>query len=257
MSGADRAAFVRLPTMPYTITEWNFSGPGEFRYQGGLYTAALAVRGRWDGLWRFTYAHGIQNLFDTSKAASGSFDVMLDPIQQATERARVSLYLRGDAVDGEDVAKIDRAAKAMTVDTPRTQGGFARAGGTFATSDLRVRLAGAHGAVWVTSVDGKPLAESKRILLTHLTDVQNTGVQWADAEHHILLKRGRLPMIARKGTAEVSLAVAPGAWKAYALGTDGARCADVPVTRADGQLRLAADIARDPANATILYELVR
>ena len=257
MSGADRAASMRLPTMPYTITEWNFSGPGEFRYQGGLYTAALAVRGRWDGLWRFTYAHGIQNLFDSSKAASGSFDVMLDPIQQATERALVSLYLRGDASDGEDFVKIDRAAKAMTVDTPRTQGGFARADGAFETAALRVRLAGAHGAVWATAVDGKPLAESTRILLTHLTDVQNTGIQWADAEQHILLKRGRLPMIARKGTAEVSLAVAPGAWKAYALGTDGARRGEVPVTRKDGLLALTADTARDPANATLLYELVR
>ena len=257
MSNADRAAVMRIPTMPYTITEWNFSGPGEFRWQGGLYTAALAVQGKWDGLWRFTYAHGIQNLFDTSKAASASFDVLLDPIQQATERALVSLYLRGDAADGEDVAKVDRAAKAMTVDTPRTQGGFARAGATFATSGLRVRLAGAHGAVWATSVDGKPLAESKRILLTHLTDVQNTGVQWADAEHRILLKRGRLPMIARKGTAEVSLTVAPGAWKAYALGTDGTRRAEVPVGRKDGSLALTADTARDPANATLLYELVR
>ena len=235
MSGADRAASVRLPTMPYTITEWNFSGPGAFRYQGGLYTAALAVQGQWDGLWRFTYAHGIQNLFDTSKAASGSFDVMLDPIQQASERALVALYLRGDAADGENVAdapdggdfaKIDRAAKTMSVDTPRTQGGFGHAGCAFATSGMDVRLAGAHGAVWATSVDGKPLAESARILLTHLTDVQNTGVQWADADHRILLKRGGLPMRARKGTAEVSL-------------------------------KVTADTARDPKNATLLYELVR
>ena len=143
----------------------------------------------------------------------------------------------------------------MTVDTPRTQGGFARAGGTFATSGLRVRLAGAHGAVWATSVDGKPLAESKRILLTHLTDVQNTGVQWADADHRILLKRGGLPMRARKGTAEVSLKAA--SWNAYALGTDGARRAEVPVKRKDGSLALTADTARDPANATLLYELVR
>ena len=257
MSNADRAASLRLPTMPYTITEWNFSGPGEFRWQGGLYTAALAVQGKWDGLWRFTYAHGIQNLFDTSKAASASFDVLLDPIQQATERALVSLYLRGDAPDGGDFAKIDRAAKTMSVDTPCTQGGFGHAGCAFATSGMDVRLAGAHGAVWATSVDGKPLAESSRILLTHLTDVQNTGVQWADADHRILLKRGGLPMRARKGTAEVSLKVASGAWKAYALGTDGARRGEVPVAWKGGTLSLTADTARDPKNATLLYELVR
>ena len=257
MSGADRAAAVRLPTMPYTITEWNFSGPGAFRYQGGLYTAALAVQGQWDGLWRFTYAHGIQNLFDTSKAASGSFDVMLDPLQQASERALVALYLRGDAADGENVAKIDRAAKTMSVDTPRTQGGFARVGGGFATSGMDVRLDGAHGAVWATAVDGKPLAESSRILVTHLTEVQNTGVQWADPEHQVVLKRGGLPMRARAGAADVSLKVAPGPWKAYALGTDGARRGEVPVSFAEGRLRLAAHTARDPQNATLLYELAR
>ena len=257
MSGADRAASVRLPTMPYTITEWNFSGPGAFRYQGGLYTAALAVQGRWDGLWRFTYAHGIQNLFDTSKAASASFDVMLDPIQQASERALVALYLRGDAADGENVAKIDRAAKTMSVDTPRTQGGFARVGGGFATSGMDVRLDGAHGAVWATAVDGKPLAESSRILVTHLTEVQNTGIQWADPEHRVVLKRGGMPMRARAGAADVSLKVAPGPWKAYALGTDGARRGEVPVSFAEGRLRLAARTAQDPQNATLLYELVR
>ena len=257
MSNADRAAAVRLPTMPYTITEWNFSGPGAFRYQGGLYTAALAVQGRWDGLWRFTYAHGIKNLFDTSKAASASFDVMLDPIQQASERALVALYLRGDATDGENIAKIDHAAKAMSVDTPRTQGGFARAGGGFATSGMDVRLDGAHGAVWATAVDCKPLAESSRILVTHLTDVQNTGVQWADSDRRILLKRGGLPMRARAGTADVSLKVASGPWKAYALGTDGARRGEVVVLFAEGRLRLAARTARDPQNATLLYELVR
>ena len=257
MSGADRAAAVRIPTMPYTITEWNFSGPGEFRWQGGLYVAALAVQGNWDGLWRFTYAHGIQNLFDTSKAASASFDVLLDPLQQATERALVALYLRGDAPDGVDFAKIDRATKTMSVDTPRTQGGFGRAGGAFATSGMDVRLAGAHGAVWATSVDGKPLAESARILLTHLTDVQNTGVRWAEADHRILLKRGGLPMRVRKGTADVSLKVSSGAWKAYALGTDGARRDEVPATRKGGTLSLTTDTARDPKNATLLYELVR
>ena len=73
---------------------------------------------------------------------------------------------------------------------------------------MRVRLSRAHGAVWAAAVDGKPLAEAGRILVTHLTDVQNTGVQWADFKHRIVLKRGVLPMMARKGKAEVRLAAA-------------------------------------------------
>ena len=257
MSSADYAARARIPTMPYTITEWNFSGPGEFRYQGGLYTAALAVQGRWDGLWRFNYANGVKNLFDSSKAASACFDVMLDPIQQASERALVALYLRGDAEGVAGFSKIDRKAKTMTVDTPRTQGGFARAGGCFATSGMNVRLDGAHAAAWATSVDGKPLAESGRILLTHLTDVQNTGVQWGDSDHRIVLKRGGLPMLARKGSADVSLKVKAGDWKVYALGTDGGRRYEMPTAFADGRIRFVANTARNPANATFLYELVK
>lgn len=256
MSNADRAASLRLPTMPYTITEWNFSGPGEFRWQGGLYTAALAVQGAWDGLWRFTYAHGIQNLFDTSKAASASFDVLLDPIQQATERALVSLYLRGDAPDDGDFAKIDRAAKTMTVDTPRTQGGFGHAGCAFATSGMDVRLAGAHGAVWATSVDGKPLAESARILLTHLTDVQNTGAVFGGDGRKVLFEWGGVPHLMARGRAEVSLALADRPWKVFALSTGGRRLREVPSAYANGRLAFVADIAAEPAAATFLYEVV-
>ena len=257
MSYAGIAAAVRIPTMPYTITEWNFSSPGAFRFQGGLHMAALAVNGRWDGLWRFTYAHDVKNLFDSSRSGLSSFDVMLDPVQQATERALVALYLRGDAQSCEGFSRIDREAKTMTVDTPRTQGGFARANGAFSTSGMSVRLNGAHAAVWATAVDCKPLASTSRILLTHLTEVQNTDTQWADREHKIVVKRGWLPLLARAGEADVALVVASGDWKAYALGTDGARVGEVPVALKEGRLHALLRTARDPSNATLLYEFVR
>ena len=47
---------------------------------------------------------------------------------------------------------------------------------------------------------------------------------------------------------------AKGRWM---LGSNGARRGEVPVSFAEGRLRLAARIARDPANATLLYELAR
>ena len=43
----------------------------------------------------------------------------------------------------------------------------------------------------------------------------------------------------------------------WTLGSNGARRGEVPVSFAEGRLRLAARIARDPANATLLYELAR
>jgi hypothetical protein len=43
----------------------------------------------------------------------------------------------------------------------------------------------------------------------------------------------------------------------WTLGSNGARRGEVPVSFAEGRLRLAARLARDPANATLLYELAR
>ena len=43
----------------------------------------------------------------------------------------------------------------------------------------------------------------------------------------------------------------------WTLGSNGARRGEVPVSFAEGRLRLAARIARDPANAPLLYELAR
>lgn len=257
-SPVERTIRNRLPSMPFTVTEWNFSGPAQFRHQGGLYTAATAAEQAWDGLWCFTWAHGLSTLFEaTSKAGLGNFDVMLDPIQQANERALVALYLRGDAKIGTTTLVKNRDEKSFTVSTPRTQGGAALAGKGFATERLSVTLTGANAAVWATAVDGQSLAASKRILLTHTTDVQNDGMRWADAKRTIVLARGKLPLLAEVGRAEVSLTVPAGDWTCWALETDGTRRSRISVAFKDGRLQLTADIARDPDSATILYELIR
>ena len=72
-------------------------------------------------------------------------------------------------------------------------------------------------AIWASAVDGAPLAQSKRILVTHLTDVQNTGARFSDESMKILLKWGGLPHLMRRGRAEVSLAVDAGAFTVYVL----------------------------------------
>ena len=46
---------------------------------------------------------------------------------------------------------------------------------------------------------------SRRILVTHLTDVQNTGAEYADADMTVLKNFGRLPYLMRSGMAEVEL----------------------------------------------------
>jgi hypothetical protein len=90
-----RISFFRVPGKPFTISEWNFAGPGEFRGMGGILSGVCAARQDWDGLWRFAYAHTMDNVRE-GKGAINYFDVAVDPVALAADRAMVCLFLRGD-----------------------------------------------------------------------------------------------------------------------------------------------------------------
>jgi hypothetical protein len=95
------------------------------------------------------------------------------------------------------------------------------------------------------------------LLLTHLTDVQNTGTTYADEGRRILLAWGSQPHLMRAGRATVKIRLAAGAWQVWTLTPGGRRRQVVPSSYADGQLTFVADVAADPACASYLYEIVR
>ena len=139
--------------------------------------------------------------------------------------------------------------------TDRTCGGFEEKGVVDA-GVLRAKLDG-YATVWASTLDGKPFSESRRLLFCHLTDVQNTEIAYADSSRKELLRWGRLPHLMRKGKADVLLSLGAGEWKVYALDCAGMRRCEVPSRFADGNLGFEADVSRDPADATMLYEIVR
>jgi len=319
-------AFTRLADKPFTVSEFNFSAPGMFRGVGGILTGAMGALQDWSAIWRFSYAHRLENMFDGG-GALGYFDVSTDPLVQASDRASVCLFLRGDlapaagavaialppaeagalkdqatrvspawslaawhtrvathgaegAVPGwrmvasgeayaPDAAEVfapltntvgalamDQARGAFTLDTRQTVGGFAESG-CFAAGPLTVTVAGAPATVWVSALDRSAVAESGRLLLTHLTDVQNTGVRYAERARKTLLSHGKLPHLVRVGQAEVSLALKrPESYAVYALATNGRRLGKVPSQVADGRLRFTASVAGEDG-ARMLYEIFR
>ncbi|MBQ3289455.1 MAG: hypothetical protein IJH50_08620 [Kiritimatiellae bacterium] len=89
-------AYTRMFGKPFTITEWNFAGPGRYRGVGGILTGAMASLQDWDGLWRFAYSHSRDSLGDRDQRSPGYFDLASDPLSQAGERACLCLFLRGD-----------------------------------------------------------------------------------------------------------------------------------------------------------------
>ena len=74
----------------------------------------------------------------------------------------------------------------------------------------------------------------------------------------MLLKWGHLPHLMRRSAAEVTLKFADARpCKVYALASDGMRRGEVPVVQKGGNVSFVANTARDPAEATCYYEIVR
>jgi hypothetical protein len=365
-SGGRNITFTRLFDKPFTLTEYNYSGPGRFRGVGGILTGAMGALQGWGGIWRFAYSHSREAMFTPSKM--GYFDMAGDPLSQAAERASICLFLRGDlqaaphsvalvmtdADLAEPAAKVPTlapkwhwlawvtrvgtqvvptphhplphtavvplawktsaaaypekqvlAAEPYTVndarlvealqdrnlykpedapnparkffrsetgevtidgpndrlvlDTPRTAGGYAPAGQTLEASKAGVRIAieGSDATVWVSALDDQPIRRSRRLLVTHLTDLQNTGIQYAEAARQTLLDWGRLPHLVRAGKAEIVLPLAsPAQYRVYALAPSGKRLAEVPAKADADTLRFTADVAGAPeAGARMIYEV--
>jgi hypothetical protein len=112
---------------------------------------------------------------------------------------------------------------------------------------LPARLAGGGKVLTVTDntsfatyfaagLDGKPLADSDRILVLHLTDIQNTKTKFLNTDHTLVARDGTLPHLVRKGRARIALKRRdrrnPTLW---AVNASGKRLRKLPVeTTAEG-----------------------
>jgi hypothetical protein len=366
-TGGRSKTFTRLFDKPFTITEYNYSGPGRYRGVGGILTGALGALQGWGGIWRFAYCHSREAEFTAGRM--GYFDLASDPLSQAAERASLCLFLRSDlqpaphsvaivmteaelaqpakriprlapnwhwlawvtrigtqvvpsaqampahtcalplgwqspppaasapqlltldpyAVDdgrlwtavrekiqlgpsnptdpGRKVYQsetgeitIDAPRDVLVLDTPRTAGGFAPAGQTLETSrgGVRVTLEGSDATVWVSALDAQPIRASRRLLVTHLTDLQNTGIRYAETARQTLLEWGQMPHLVRAGKAAIALRLqTPQAYRVWALAPSGKRLAKADAQVEGDTLRFTADVAGDPsAGARLLYEVV-
>ena len=160
-------------------------------------------------------------------------------------------------VAGDGQVKIDDVDGSIMVNTPRTAGGFAE-NGVIEGGALRAETGKMPTAIWVSTLgDGQSIGSAKRLLLTHLTDVQDEGFTYLEKTRQTQLKYGQLPHLMRHGVAEVELTVGAGAYFVYALSGDGERRFTVPSTKDGNVLRFTADIGADPSEATYLYEIVR
>ena len=267
---------------PHVVTEWNFSGPGRYRAAGGILTGALAATHGWDGLWRFAYAHHVSFLDDLPNAPPQYFDCAIDPLVAASDLASVCLFLGGDVP--ESGIALDKERGAMSLVTPLLCGGFAESGRIDAgpvkfeiqpSNQSSANQSSVPTTLWVSALDGRPIAQSSRLLLVHLTDVQGDGREYADDTRTLLLKWGKA-CLAEVGEADVELRLnesadnhsslvtrhssldgeAASGFTIYALDTTGRRVCAVPASVEDGVLRFSVS-TRSAEGGRIFYEIVR
>lgn len=150
---------------------------------------------------------------------------------------------------------VDGPNDTLVLATPRTAGGYAPAGRRFEAGAVTVEIADTGATVWVSSLDGRPIAESSRLLITHLTDLQNTGARYGDRARRVLLGWGGLPYLARRGRATLTIRRKDAARaRVWGLETSGKRRGEVNAHVANGALVVPLDVD-DGGSARMLYEV--
>ena len=122
---------------------------------------------------------------------------------------------------------------------------------------MQVRKNTIFSTFFASSLDGKELKDSARILILHLTDIKNTKSKFLNEQHTLLAKNGELPHLLRKGEAEVQMNLNlsgknPVLWT---LDMSGKRIKKIDVKKgAEGSISFPLDTI---GNSTMAYELIR
>ena len=113
-----------------------------------------------------------------------------------------------------------------------------------------------YSAFAAISRDDKPLEQSCRILLFHLTESKNTDMTFRDRNRTILEKWGTIPVLARKGQVRVEFSSGLKGYQLFALDIDGSRMFEVPLKRIANGCSFTADNSRQN-KFVAAYELVK
>ncbi len=151
-----------------------------------------------------------------------------------------------------DEVTIDVPASTLTLDRICTAGGFAFAGKRIEIRDATIEILDTDATAWVSSLDGEPITRSKRLLITHLTDLQNTGTRYGDPNRQLLLDWGQLLHLVRVGLT-LQLEHAEMA-KVYSLAVNGKQTGEVQASVAEGAVSVLLSVSAN-GKARMRYEI--
>ncbi len=126
------------------------------------------------------------------------------------------------------------------------------------TGSLQGKILGIDGAdasqtVALISLDGRPLGESRNLLLLHLVETANSNQTFRNSRRTILESYGQAPLLLRRCRVGVTLRL-PGVRRVETLDFSGRRTGPVAFSRKDGELHFQADTALRP-HGVMAYQL--
>ena len=130
---------------------------------------------------------------------------------------------------------MESRANRFSVSTAHSEGFLLAENGTAERTFTRIVNRRAYAGFLIASADRKTLAESRRILLLHLTDCKNTGMRFRDHDMSFLEDWGGLPLLLRRGEAEVTLFRDLSGFRLYAVDFDGNQIAEIPMHHSAGE----------------------
>ncbi|OGV55550.1 MAG: hypothetical protein A2X45_01920 [Lentisphaerae bacterium GWF2_50_93] len=150
---------------------------------------------------------------------------------------------------------VDWAFGTMIIDTPKTQGFSGLVGwrGENSTKNLKCKTDNPYANVLITSADGKPVSESKRMLLVAAGRNQNSGQELGKDKNGFLnfVKTGKSPILVEALRGQVSLVGMQPDLAVYALDCEGRRLGKVETTVRDGALSFSLT----PKWGTVWFEV--
>ncbi|WP_309382783.1 hypothetical protein [Cerasicoccus frondis] len=97
-----RLFLTRIEDIPFTVTEFNYCYPNQFRGEGGPVFGAYAALQDFDGVYRFSWVHDRKFVIGPQPAMG--MDIAQDPIGQLTEHIIGMFWFRGDMPTLEEEA---------------------------------------------------------------------------------------------------------------------------------------------------------
>ena len=148
----------------------------------------------------------------------------------------------------------DFKTNSARVVTPRHEAFVLPAGEEEKGSFLTVR----NGNVFVTAgaaaMDGKPLADSQKVLLMHISDVLARGMTFDSADRTQVTNYVGGKPLGRH--AQSTFLLPERAKKLYAIDLDGTRIAEIPLIEQGDSRSFIADTTRYPGHLVFAYELL-